>query len=168
MRWWLSGCVLLAAVRPGLADSDIRERDGQRFLRATAVAQQLNLKFDVVRPGRLATFCSQEPPATCVPLRLTDQNHLSVRGEVFIRQLELVQALSVSADVVDGRLRLQQAPEKAAASVKSTAYDVWGPGRGFEVGQTLPDIPLVDMNGREVRFSSYLGQRYILYCWASW
>ena len=44
----------------------------------------------------------------------------------------------------------------------------WGEGRGFRPGQTLPDIPLTDMQGREVRFSQFLGKRYIIYCWASW
>lgn len=41
-------------------------------------------------------------------------------------------------------------------------------GRGFKVGETLPDIPLYDMDGKEVCFSKYLGKQYILYCWASW
>ena len=27
---------------------------------------------------------------------------------------------------------------------------------------------LVDLNGNEVRFSQFLGKRYILYVWASW
>lgn len=43
-----------------------------------------------------------------------------------------------------------------------------GAGRGFGVGQTVPDIPLVDLQGKEVRFSEFLGKRYIIYCWASW
>ena len=40
--------------------------------------------------------------------------------------------------------------------------------RGFETGQTLPDIALVDLEGKEVRFSDFLGKRYVLYGWASW
>ena len=40
--------------------------------------------------------------------------------------------------------------------------------RGFEPGQTLPDIALVDLDGKEVRFSDFLGKRYVLYGWASW
>ena len=44
----------------------------------------------------------------------------------------------------------------------------WPEGRGFEVGQTLPDIPLINMEGDEVRFDQFLGKRYIVYCWASW
>lgn len=44
----------------------------------------------------------------------------------------------------------------------------WPEGRGFKVGDTVPDIPLTDMDGKEVRLSEYLGKRYVLYCWASW
>lgn len=44
----------------------------------------------------------------------------------------------------------------------------WPRERGFKVGQTVPDIPFYDMNGNEVRFSKFLGKRYVLYCWASW
>ena len=40
--------------------------------------------------------------------------------------------------------------------------------RGFDIGNTLPDIPLVDLDGVEVRFSEFLGQQYVLYGWASW
>lgn len=44
----------------------------------------------------------------------------------------------------------------------------WPENRGFAVGQTLPDIPLIDLDGNEVRFSAFLGKRYVLFCWASW
>ena len=44
----------------------------------------------------------------------------------------------------------------------------WGPGRGFEVGQRVPDIPLFDMQGKERRLGEFLGQPYVLFCWASW
>lgn len=40
--------------------------------------------------------------------------------------------------------------------------------RGFEPGQTLPDIALTDLEGKEVRFSDFLGKQYVLYGWASW
>ncbi len=64
------------------------------------------------------------------------------------------------------------AQEKLAEeSVTESRYDYtadWPSGRGFEVGDTVPDIPLVDMNGDEIRFSNFLGKRYVLYCWASW
>lgn len=64
------------------------------------------------------------------------------------------------------------AQEKLAEeSATESGYDYtadWPSGRGFEVGDTVPDIPLVDMNGDEIRFSNFLGKRYVLYCWASW
>lgn len=40
--------------------------------------------------------------------------------------------------------------------------------RGFEPGQTLPDIALIDLDGEEVRFSDFLGKQYVLHGWASW
>jgi peroxiredoxin len=40
--------------------------------------------------------------------------------------------------------------------------------RGFEKGQTLPDISLINLEGEEVRFSDFLGKQYVLYGWASW
>lgn len=51
----------------------------------------------------------------------------------------------------------------AAAVAIAEAQD-----RGFEIGQTLPDIPLLNLEGEEVRFSEFLGQQYVLYGWASW
>ncbi|MEM9283590.1 MAG: hypothetical protein AAGA96_17345 [Verrucomicrobiota bacterium] len=52
---------------------------------------------------------------------------------------------------------------------ESPAYHAeWGPDRGFEPGQTVPDIPLIDLDGNEVRFDAFLGKRYIIYGWASW
>ncbi len=65
--------------------------------------------------------------------------------------------VSWAVDVADGR-------EVAAGSYNKP----WGENRGFAVGQTLPDIPLIDLDGNEVRFSAFLGKRYVLFCWASW
>ena len=56
----------------------------------------------------------------------------------------------------------------SAAGQLPAYHATWENNRGFQVGQTLPDIPLFDMQGREVRFSNFLGKKYILYCWASW
>ena len=59
--------------------------------------------------------------------------------------------------------------ETARKPADTSGFNVdWGPGRGFRTGDTLPDIPLIDLQGNEVRFSRFLGKRYILYCWASW
>ncbi len=59
-------------------------------------------------------------------------------------------------------------PEEAQPASPPGITTQWPKGRGFGVGQTVPDIPLYDMKGNEVRFSRYLGKQYILYVWASW
>ena len=65
--------------------------------------------------------------------------------------------------------RAEETVVAEASSTNSYAYaDEWQEGRGFDVGDTVPDIPLVDLDGGEVRFSEFLGKRYVLYCWASW
>ena len=61
--------------------------------------------------------------------------------------------------------------KEAAEALAAIPYDYtsdWPEGRGFGIGNTVPDIPLVDLEGNEVRFSKFLGKRYVLYCWASW
>lgn len=59
-------------------------------------------------------------------------------------------------------------PTKKSKELNPAYNAEWGKGRGFEVGQTLPDIPLYDLNGKEVRFSKFLGKQCIVYAWASW
>jgi hypothetical protein len=54
------------------------------------------------------------------------------------------------------------------AEKEAALTDPWPEGRGFAVGQTVPDLAFYDMKGNEVRFGSFLGKRYVLYCWASW
>ena len=54
-----------------------------------------------------------------------------------------------------------------STTAQSKKVQPWPKDRGFNVGQTVPDIPLYDMKGNEVRFSRYLGKQYILYVWAS-
>lgn len=49
-----------------------------------------------------------------------------------------------------------------------TTYAETETPRGFDVGQTLPDISLINLDGEEVRFSDFLGKQYVLYGWASW
>jgi len=80
--------------------------------------------------------------------------------------------LSLPAEIVDddGRVRLQLSEKSAISDVNDVpAYNAdWGPRRGFRQGDTVPDLPFVDLDGNEVRFSQFLGKRYILYCRASW
>ena len=73
--------------------------------------------------------------------------------------------------IAHGRITIAPRTEQIANATENVApgYNAqWGRGRGFRKGDTLPDIPLVDVAGNEVRFSQFLGKRYILYCWASW
>lgn len=61
------------------------------------------------------------------------------------------------------------ADTKVSGNQKVPGYnDAWGKGRGFREGQTLPDIPLINLKGEEVRLGQFLGKQYVLYGWASW
>ena len=60
-------------------------------------------------------------------------------------------------------------PPSAAEPAEAPAYNApWPVDRGFGLGQTVPDIPLIDLEGKEVRFGRFLGKQYVIYCWASW
>lgn len=158
---------------PSMAAEPIRfERESATvFLECAAVAAELGFEFKVIHPQRLVTFCQGGENGICIPVRLTRENH---RG----RGKELL----VAADVLEGALRCrvsdkgqtvtiarQTSPLLSSQEHETPAYNAsWGKGRGFRRGETLPDIPLVDLKGNEVRFSQFLGKRYILYCWASW
>jgi hypothetical protein len=143
--------------------------NGVRFVNAGAVADQLDLKFELVERAGLGTFCSRMPPATCIPVRLNSQNHVRKSGTVFVRVTDLQTALSIKVEFADEKLTVRRRTSEASDEGASPTYHAtWGKDRGFDVGQTVPDIPLLDMQGKEVRFSRFLGKRYILYCWASW
>ncbi|GAB5441811.1 MAG: hypothetical protein Fues2KO_21600 [Fuerstiella sp.] len=143
--------------------------NGVRFANADAVADQLDLKFELVERAGLGTFCSRMPPATCIPVRLNSETHVRKSDAVFLRVTDLQTALSIEVEFADEKLTVRRRSLGASDDVASSTYHAaWGKGRGFNVGQTVPDIPLLDMNGKEVRFSRFLGKRYILYCWASW
>jgi hypothetical protein len=143
---------------------------GVLFLNAADVASALQLKLEVVRPGQLLTFCREGDDGFCIPVCLTAQNH---RGNE--KTLQLTAAVvrsSLAAEIVnaDGTVKIKLSEDAADSDVNDTpAYNAdWGPGRGFRRGDTVPDLPFVDLDGNEVRFSKFLGKRYILYCWASW
>jgi hypothetical protein len=140
------------------------------FLNAVDVATSLQLKLEIVRPGQLLTYCREGDDGICIPIRLTADNH---RGEG--TNLHLTAAAvrsSLSAEVVagDGTVKIKPSDYSADSDANDIpAYNAdWGPGRGFRQGDTVPDLPFVDLDGNEVRFSQFLGKRYILYCWASW
>ena len=104
----------------------------------------------------------------CVPVPLGKTAHEIKDGVLWIDAAALGRALGFTVRSPKGRTELSVAkPQGAIAAIRPYHAD-WGPGRGFKTGQTLPDIPLVDMQGKEVRFCQFLGKRYIIYGWASW
>ena len=80
--------------------------------------------------------------------------------------LLVVLLTAITSELVGQEKNANQANQ--VAKVPYEYAQTWPEGRGFEVGNTIPDIPLVDLEGNEVRFSKFLGKRYVLYCWASW
>lgn len=77
-------------------------------------------------------------------------------------------------DDVDGdRLDLAVVAERLGMPlVHDAAHGLWalGPevtGRVLSSPE-LPDLGLVDLDGREVRLRSYLGRKLLLVAWASW
>ena len=135
------------------------------FLDANAAARAFGWEPKYVGEGRMLIACKAK---VCVPVRLTSQTKRMRGDTVFVRAETLGPALGFSVTGSGGVL-LRRTESAAANTAAVPAYNsVWGAGRGFQVGQTLPDIPLYDMDGKEVRFGQYLGKKYILYGWASW
>jgi hypothetical protein len=138
------------------------------LLDATAVGEALGWKAAIVMPGKLMTMCREKNGAACIPVRLdgiktaTHQNRLLVDASVLARALRFV------VEDTGGQVRLRSTDQKDTSDDIAAYNAAWPKGRGFRTGDTLPDIPLVDMDGQEVRFSRFLGKQYILYCWASW
>lgn len=170
--------VVLVALLPfapiaGAEDRIASLREGGKlFLKCADVADTLNFDLKIIQPGQLATFCRGRSNGICIPVRLSAENHI-VAGK----------DLLVAADVLSGALRFEVVedagttvtisrqtgkPEQSRDDAPPAYNATWEKDRGFGKGDTLPDIPLVDLNGNEVRFSQFLGKRYILYVWASW
>jgi len=140
------------------------------FLNVSDVASSLGLKLEIVRPGQLLTFCREGDDGICIPVRLTTQNHRG-EGQTLHLTAAVVKASLRAAIVEDsGTITIRLSEQAADSDVPDIpAYNAdWGPARGFRQGDTVPDLPFVDLDGNEVRFSQFLGKRYVLYCWASW
>ena len=164
-------CMLLFQAESSAAESIRFERHaGEILLNCKDIASLLEFEFKVVTPNRLATFCETRDGGICIPIRLTDENHRGVGEETMIDARALTSALSIRVADLGQQVTIAQNDLRPKSRIPDVpAYNaLWGKGRGFGKGQTLPDIPLVDLEGNEVRFSQFLGKRYILYCWASW
>jgi hypothetical protein len=172
---YASGLLLLSNIAAIAQSSDAKiihslRDDGRLYLNAADVAAALDLELKTVDPRTLITYCRDGDRGFCIPIRLTDSNHRSEGDTLLLAAEILAEALRVRLVAADGKIALEKlAVERSGQVDLANGYNAdWGPKRGFEVGQTLPDIPLVDMKGNEIRFSHFLGKRYILYCWASW
>lgn len=174
-----------------VAGTDVRVavlRDDSVMLDFAAAARAFDWEPKVPLPGQLATVCHTGKAAYCVPVRLVEGKFRDTPRGLFVEADTLGQALGFTVAEKDGGLLLTARPvvraEAAAEAAERApsaepegsgmdaalpAYNAaWGEGRGFRVGQTLPDIPLYDLEGNEVRFSRFLGKQAIIYCWASW
>lgn len=171
------GALLLSAVPCAaqlLTSADkvsVVTESGRSYVHAVELGTAIDLEFKVVQTAKLATYCSVGEDAICIPLQLNTDNYL-LQAETSYLSIDLVEeALSVTI-AVDGKtavvsVEADGTPTDKASSVAGYNAD-WPEGRGFRPGNTVPDIPLTVVDGREVRFSEFLGKRYILYCWASW
>jgi hypothetical protein len=162
----LPAMAVATAAQPSIGSQRV---DGVLFLNGNDVAAALDLEFKVVQPGSLVTFCRKGNESFCIPIHLTDSNHQSSGSETFISAASLSRPLRFTVVTNGDSIRIKSKPASTARDESAGAYNAdWAEGRGFREGNTLPDIPLVDLEGNEVRFSQFLGKRYILYCWASW
>ena len=140
------------------------------YLHCDDVAAALDFELKVVHPQRLVTFCQGGAAGICIPVRLTADNHRRTGTDLLIEAEALAGALRFRVRNADATVTIErQVLSDNSPEQQTPAYNAnWDHGRGFGKGDTLPDIPLVDLQGNEVRFSQFLGKRYILYCWASW
>ncbi len=148
-----------------------QRKDSKLLLDANATAVAFGWQAKIVRPGQLLTLCRNEPGGVCIPVQLANVKIIETPGTLFIDAAVLARALRFTIKDSDNGVTLRPGEPKVAkvGDEGIPAYNAaWGEGRGFRVGQTLPDIPLYDMTGREVRLSRFLGKQYVIYCWASW
>ena len=145
-----------------------RRVDGALLLDAKATAEAFGWTAKVVSPGKLLTICRDEAGGVCIPVRIAGEKHTIDRGRLFVDAAALARALRFAVDDRDGSVTLRPTTQTRTEEDPPAYNAAWPEGRGFGVGDTLPDIPLYGMDGKEVRFSQFLGKQYILYCWASW
>ena len=143
------------------------ERDGGILLvPIVAAAQAAGWEAKVVTAGKLVTLCRAE---VCVPLRLDQVRHKEISGALYADAKALAKAMGVDFREEHSKGVFSAELATPAAEPAIPAYHAaWGKERGFRKGQTVPDIPLYDLDNKEVRFSKFLGKQYLIYVWASW
>lgn len=153
----------------------LKRLDSRLFLDARQTAKAFGWIAKVVKlPNKegqngLLTLCRDEQGGLCIPIRLGKVRFLDYLKGFFVEATALAKALRFEVVEKDGKVTLRRLGKGVSTDADVPAYNAdWGKGRGFQAGQTVPDIPLYDLNGRETRFSQFLGKQYILYCWASW
>ena len=174
--------VLFCALRSAFADEELAtvtgsktavhvKRAGSKLLvHLDETAAALGWTAKTVVPQKMIALCRDGKNGLCVPLRLEGVATLAGPDGLYVDAAALAPALSFSVGQRGGTVVLRPLATGGPAGLPApTAYNrAWGKGRGFDVGQTVPDIPLYDMTGRERRLSDFLGKQYIIYCWASW
>ena len=139
------------------------------LLHADDIGKAFDWEVKVVSDGKLITFCRERAGGVCIPLQLNKIMTRKTKRGLFIDAEVLARTLRFEIELKGERITLRKRSAPNSEVSAAPAYNAaWGKGRGFRPGQTLPDIPLYDMAGKEVRFSQYLGKQYVIYCWASW
>jgi hypothetical protein len=153
----------------GLAQVPSITVDGHELVNVSQVAGEAGWKAEHPDDSGLLVLCRNTDAAICVPVRLAEVPHQVIDGELYVDAATLTQVIGVRIRIRDNKITVTDTSPAVADSPAVPAYHAdWGANRGFRPGQTVPDIPLYDMDGNEVRFSRYLGKQYIIYCWASW
>lgn len=161
-------------VRPAASqDSSVRllRSDDQWLIHVNDAAGTRGWEAKIVKPGKLLTLCRDGEQGVCIPVRLDQHTHRVQPEGLYLDAARIERILRVRLTAAQGtRGTLVDATDLPDQKTRpADGYNVvWPEGRGFRVGQRLPDIPLSDLDGNEVRFGKFLGKRYILYCWASW
>lgn len=157
-----------ATVAHSDAKIDLARRENIVLLHAEQAARAFGWEAKLEQSGKLLIICRAGDAGVCIPIRLEALETARTESGLFVDARALSKALRFRIVEEDDQVTLV-ADKVAAEDDDLPAYNAnWGAGRGLRVGQTLPDIPLYDLEGHEVRFSQFLGKQCLIYCWASW
>lgn len=184
--WRIAHLSLILAPAVVLFGGDVEAADSVARIDGSAVEVRTRLQADrlllhvddaakafgweakTVTPGKLLVLCRGGEGGICVPVRLSEVASAATDDGLFVEGSALEAVLGFAVQKTGDSVTLATAGEPRTSNDVPAYHADWGPGRGFQVGQTLPDIPLYDLQGREVRFSQFLGKQCIVYAWASW